>query len=262
MRGTAVNRNRSRLMAALLVLALCCVAWGGPVLAAPPQPYTAYGTIKLNGVNVADGLLVTAWCAGVQYGSGLTHDGGYYGGLSVKGDDPDPEYSPEKDGCSPSETVAFRIEIGGIRYALTPFATWVSAYSQQVNLTVGPLAADLTSFSADARPGKVSVNWQTASEADLLGFNLYRSADAQGMQLGLASKLNARLIPSRAAGPGQGAAYRYTDVVLESGGTYFYWIEEINASGAKQVYGPVTAALPELSECGDGVCAAGATDNQ
>jgi hypothetical protein len=251
MKAKAMSKNRVRLLGVLLLLALCVVAWGGVALAFPIGTYEPWGIVSSGGHHAPAGLLVTGWCHNLQFtGPWATtdSDGGY--SVSMPGDD------TGVTGCFITDTLSFKITLPGpVTLTADQHPTWSSSVPE-LNLTFSILAADVTSFTASAGAGKVAVKWQTASEADLVGFNLYRGADAEGMGLGLATRLNTRLIPGRASGPGQGAVYSYTDVVLASAGTYYYWIEEVNASGAKHTYGPVTAALPELSECDGGVCAA------
>jgi predicted extracellular nuclease len=64
--------------------------------------------------------------------------------------------------------------------------------------SVSPSAVRLTSFAVDAVPNGIVLRWQTASEAGVLGFNLYREASRARV------KLNPTLVPARGGG-----VYRY-----------------------------------------------------
>lgn len=66
---------------------------------------------------------------------------------------------------------------------------------------VNPLAVTLAGFDAQAQAGQVLVSWETVSEYDNAGFNLYRGDSAAGPQVLLAA------IPSQGPGASQGFAY-------------------------------------------------------
>jgi len=121
-----------------------------------------------------------------------------------------------------------------------------------------PTGVTVVSLGVTRGYNRVFVRWQTGAETDVLGFNIYRGTDVRAMQQGSAVKLNARLIPSRAAGPGQGAAYGYIDRGFDPEASYYYWIESVAGSGARQVHGPVAATLPGASPCAaKGICPVG-----
>ncbi len=101
-----------------------------------------------------------------------------------------------------------------------------------------PLAAVLTDFEAMPVPEGVQVTWETASEADTLGYNLWRglTADAPSEQL------NEELIPAQAPGGG-GALYEWLDGNVTNGETYYYWLDSMDVNGSVQRYGPVSATM-------------------
>ncbi|NLT72651.1 MAG: DUF11 domain-containing protein [Chloroflexi bacterium] len=102
-----------------------------------------------------------------------------------------------------------------------------------------PSAVGLVSFAAVGGESAIEVTWETASELNNVGFNLYRAESAEGERV----KLNGDLIPARALGSVSGAAYSYTDSAVVAGATYYYWLEDVDASGAATIHGPVTASL-------------------
>ncbi|MEA3439393.1 MAG: hypothetical protein U9R58_03845, partial [Chloroflexota bacterium] len=59
-----------------------------------------------------------------------------------------------------------------------------------------PTAVILTSFTAEPQGSAILVSWETATEVDLVGFNLYRSESIGGAR----GKLNSVLIPAKAMG--------------------------------------------------------------
>jgi hypothetical protein len=106
-----------------------------------------------------------------------------------------------------------------------------------VSFAVDPTAVELAAFDAAAQANGVLLTWETASEIDNLGFNLYR-ADSQVGQL---VKINQFLIASQNPGGLGGAAYSFLDESAAPGATYYYWLEDIDAAGTATKHGPATA---------------------
>ncbi|MEW6442406.1 MAG: hypothetical protein AB1640_15825 [bacterium] len=99
---------------------------------------------------------------------------------------------------------------------------------------------ELASFVAEATEEGVLVKWETASEVETAGFNVWRSAAADGEY----SKVNESLIPAE-GGATQGASYSFLDAsALEPGSTWFYKLEEVENSGASAMHGPVEVTVP------------------
>lgn len=94
------------------------------------------------------------------------------------------------------------------------------------------------SASAAFGEGKISLSWTTANELDLLGFNVYRSAepDKRG------ELLNEFQILGQNAGKLNGSTYNYVDLEIERGKTYYYHLEIVEI-GRTSVYDfqPVTS---------------------
>lgn len=102
-----------------------------------------------------------------------------------------------------------------------------------------PLSVALSSFEADARASDVLVTWETASETDNVGFNLYRAASPTGER----TRLNSEMIPSQAPGGG-GAAYEWVDSTVSTPSIYYYWLETVDLTGGTELHGPVDATFP------------------
>ncbi len=108
-----------------------------------------------------------------------------------------------------------------------------------LQLTQAPTSVELASFEAIAKGGQaVMLRWRTASEAGVLGFDLFRQ-DARGTV-----QLNDGLIPSRAPGTAMGAAYEWLDGPLPAG-EHLYWLEIIDQTGGRTRHGPAEAVLAE-----------------
>jgi len=99
----------------------------------------------------------------------------------------------------------------------------------------GVTAVELAAFDAAPQDNGVLLTWETASEVDNLGFNIYR-ADAQ---VGALIKINPNLIPAKNLGSSMGAAYSFLDDSAVPGATYYYWLEDLDMSGASAKHGPV-----------------------
>ncbi len=100
-----------------------------------------------------------------------------------------------------------------------------------------PLAVTLNDFSAQQVDDFVRVTWETASELDNRGFNLYRGVSPDGWD----RQLNAALIPSQGQGSSTGFVYTWDDHAdLEPNTSYFYWLEDVSISGSSTMHGPVS----------------------
>jgi hypothetical protein len=97
-------------------------------------------------------------------------------------------------------------------------------------------AVELKSFTAEAGNDNVTLRWQTASEIDNEGFNVWRSESADGTY----TQLNASLIPAL-GNADDGANYEYVDSVVVQDTTYYYKLEDVDTKGASSLHGPVSA---------------------
>jgi hypothetical protein len=100
---------------------------------------------------------------------------------------------------------------------------------------VYPTAVTLSSFTAEAGEGAVFLGWETATEIDNLGFNLYRAESVGGPRM----QLNGALIPNKTPGSPVGATYGFLDGSVEAGVTYRYWLEDLDIYGKATQHGPV-----------------------
>lgn len=97
-----------------------------------------------------------------------------------------------------------------------------------------PLAVQLASFEATNARDHVLVAWETVSELDNLGFNLYRGQTPHAPETLLA------FVSAQSPGSAPGALYRWMDNAVAAGETYRYWVEDIDLSGAATLHGPVS----------------------
>jgi hypothetical protein len=81
-------------------------------------------------------------------------------------------------------------------------------------------------------PAKVKITWETATEQQTAGFNLYKSSEPDH---GFKQINNDQLIAGR-GGPVSGASYSFIDNEVEGGKTYFYILEEVELDGSQNRY--------------------------
>lgn len=80
-------------------------------------------------------------------------------------------------------------------------------------------------------PPAVHVSWQTETETDSAGFNLYRYEAGSAVQL----QLNEGLIVSQGASL-SGAAYSFKDRTVKRSKTYVYSLEEVGLDGTAVIH--------------------------
>jgi hypothetical protein len=102
-------------------------------------------------------------------------------------------------------------------------------------LTGGLTAIDLLSFAARPAADRVRLMWETGSEVDNAGFNVWCSEEE-----GEYAQINEALIPAR-GDPASGARYDYTDRDVTQGVTYWYKLEDVDVYGVSTFHGPVSA---------------------
>ncbi len=109
---------------------------------------------------------------------------------------------------------------------------------------------ELSSFTAVLNgQNAVEIAWMTQSEANLMGYRVYRNED--DIQPG-SILITPVLIP--ATNTSQQQSYSVTDDEVENGHTYYYWLESVDAASS-QFFGPlsilinaeVPPVLPEFS---------------
>jgi len=98
-----------------------------------------------------------------------------------------------------------------------------------------PSAVLLADFAAVSQPDHILVTWQTLSEFNNAGFNLYRALDVDGERTLLG------WVPSSTPGSTAGAAYSLQDFDVVAGQIYWYWLEDVDLLGVATLHGPVNA---------------------
>lgn len=102
-----------------------------------------------------------------------------------------------------------------------------------------------------ALPAKIEIHWETETEFDTAGFNIYRSDDLNGS----IRKLNEKLIPG-AADAASGGDYSYMDTNVIKGNTYYYQLEDVEFDSTTTLQEPLAATAPSSSAFVIGLSAA------
>ncbi|HXO20323.1 MAG TPA: C25 family cysteine peptidase [Thermoanaerobaculia bacterium] len=91
----------------------------------------------------------------------------------------------------------------------------------------------ISSLTAHAENGGVTVEWKTASESASLGFYVYRLDFSSGRWM----QLNQNLLPALFASP-QGGTYRFFDASASAREPQRYALVEVESGGRQRIHGP------------------------
>ena len=108
-----------------------------------------------------------------------------------------------------------------------------------------PTPLILSSFSAAYAAENLTLCWSTHSEANNMGWNIYRGYSEDAILNDETIMVNSCLIP------GAGTTTEPTDYVfideryhyLVSESTYWYWLESVDNSGITEMYGPISIKI-------------------
>ena len=101
------------------------------------------------------------------------------------------------------------------------------------------LPVTLSSFdAAQTADNNVQLDWSTASETEMNGFNVYRNlinneADAVLVNSGIIKSNN----------NASGSVYSVKDYDVDYNNTYYYWLESVSLDGNSDFYGPVSVTI-------------------
>ncbi len=107
-----------------------------------------------------------------------------------------------------------------------------------------PLPIVLSSFNAILTENNLTqINWITASETNLLGYNIYRSTQNDFQT---ANKITYNIIEGR--NTTQTQYYSYIDTHVNPGTTYYYWLESLDYTGYSDIFGSVKVTTEENTQ--------------
>jgi sugar phosphate isomerase/epimerase len=115
-------------------------------------------------------------------------------------------------------------------------AEWSYVYMRHGLVSCGPpTAVDVRGFGAEGRRRRVELTWETSSELDVVGFNVWRIAK------GRSRRLNRALVPARHAGESRGASYRLVDRSARPGVLNTYRLQRVGRNGSRSWVDTATA---------------------
>lgn len=103
------------------------------------------------------------------------------------------------------------------------------------------VAVELTSFQVTQVGACARLTWETHSETENLGYEVYRAEDALGARV----KLTGELIPG-AGTTSERSLYVFDDDGVEAGRAYWYWLADVDCRGRRTLHGPATIAIKAL----------------
>ena len=110
----------------------------------------------------------------------------------------------------------------------------IGCHSEPGDLTAAVLSDFTSSFNPDT--ASVELSWETFSDSDILGFDIYRSYENSPVLV----KINTETLLVYPPDGTEGNQYSYTDAGVEIGQTYTYWLDLIDLGGQTSRFGPVT----------------------
>ncbi|MBN2381575.1 hypothetical protein JXQ70_01710 [bacterium] len=122
----------------------------------------------------------------------------------------------------------------------TPFTSYfLGQESNPLFLNGGPGAIELISLDARSERGKAIIEWETGSELNTAGFNIMRTSASNS---DLVVQVNDSLIPATGSSA-SGDYYSFVDNSVKVGGTYYYFLEEVELNNTKTRYGSVGTTI-------------------
>lgn len=85
------------------------------------------------------------------------------------------------------------------------------------------------------RSASILLEWTTANEVNIAGYNLYRATSAEGPF----ERINTTLVAAASSDTYSGSKYRYTDQA-SPGVTYYYRLEAVENDGKTSQHGPIS----------------------
>ncbi len=103
----------------------------------------------------------------------------------------------------------------------------------QIQTYVAPTAVDVANLRAQKQDTAITISWQSNSEADIVGFNLYRRDSLTGTF----TLLNTTPILANGSGSPAGFDYTYDDTTAQADAHYWYGLTIVRLDGSTEAYG-------------------------
>ena len=113
-------------------------------------------------------------------------------------------------------------------------------------------AVRVSSLTATQYAAGNLIELKTGHEVSSLGFNLYREQSGQRVKLNSSLLAGSALLAGPATAFTAGHSHAWLDNAASAGGAS-YWVEEVDTSGQRTMYGPVNPQAPSIAETAVGV---------
>lgn len=125
-------------------------------------------------------------------------------------------------------------------YTVTLTVTCGSCANTKTSQALVPLGVALADFTAEQVGNQILVRWETATEINNRGFNVFRGTTSSAWN----EQLNSFLIPSQSPGSGTGYTYEWPDQIgLENNMVYWYWVQDVDVNGVTSLHGPASVVF-------------------
>jgi len=121
----------------------------------------------------------------------------------------------------------------------------MSDFSHYAGLIISPTAIQLMSLVATETTSGVTIEWNTGAELSTFGFEVYRSRDGVFEN---AIAVTEGLVLAR----GDDTRYTFTDVAVDVGQIYSYWLVEVQSDQQAYHYGPARVMVEGLRHTSNG----------
>ncbi len=191
-------------------------------------------TITLQNLGPADGTgieLVDFWPSGVTFSNATPSQGSYDSGSHTW------TVGSVVSGSSAGLVITGVVAVSGHitnTVAVSAVDQYDSNTSNNTNRDVIVTQVLLSRFDVVPENGAAMIEWETDAEFGTIGFFLYRQTGD-----GASVRVNQQVLPGLLTAP-QGGVYRYLDRTAPTGVRLQYYLEEIEADGARRRYGPFT----------------------
>lgn len=135
-----------------------------------------------------------------------------------------------------AQWVQYQAELTTNNSSVTPELKKVVIYYSNT-----PTVVEVANFAAQRVGDTIQLTWDTATEVDLIGFNIYRSAGSSLTRELLTSTAISAISP----GSTDGNSYSFIDTTPEKGVLYTYWLEGSDTSGT-ETFGPLQIGIFDL----------------
>jgi|GEM_PF-6166023 len=114
-------------------------------------------------------------------------------------------------------TTAGDVTAGSVTNTASATADGVTSNTANKTVNYAPTAANLIAFHGKTNAGKNVLNWQTGTELEIVGFDIWRQVGK-----GAWKQINQQTIATKNTGGVQGARYRFSDDAVRHGKVYRY----------------------------------------